>query len=60
MCKICEEKKRVLIRASLPGSGKYYACEHMKKRGHKVVFVCPTNKLVQKYGAIGITMNKLF
>ena len=60
MCKIFEEKKRVMIRASLPGSGKSYACEHMKKRGHNVLFVCPTNKLVQKYGAIGITMNKLF
>jgi len=29
MCKIFEEKKRVMIRANLPGSGKSYACEHM-------------------------------
>ena len=32
----------------------------MKDRGHKVLFVCPTNKLVQKYKAAGITINKLF
>ena len=33
---------------------------HEQKRGHKLLFVCPTNKLVQKYGASGITMNKFF
>ena len=48
-CDIFEEKKRVMIRANLPGSGKSYACEHMKTRDHNVLFVCPTNKLVQKY-----------
>ena len=32
MCKIFEEKKRVMIRANLPGSGKSYACEHMKQK----------------------------
>ena len=32
----------------------------MKKRGHNVLFVCPTNKLVQKYGDSGITLNKFF
>ena len=60
MCKIFEEKKRVMIRANLPGSGKSYACEHMKTRGHNVLFVCPTNKLVQQYKAAGITINKFF
>ena len=30
MCKIFEEKRRVMIRANLPGSGKSYACEHME------------------------------
>ena len=60
MCDIFEEKKRVMIRANLPGSGKSYACEHMKKRNHNVLFVCPTNKLVQKYGSSGITINKFF
>ena len=60
MCDIFEEKRRVMIRANLPGSGKSYACEHMKTRGHNVLFVCPTNKLVQKYKAAGITINKFF
>ena len=57
-CDLFEEKKRVMIRADLPGSGKSYACEEMQKRGHKVVFACPTNKLVQKYGDSGVTLNK--
>jgi hypothetical protein len=60
MCRIFEEKKRVIVRANLPGSGKSYACEQMKKRGHKVLFVCPTNKLVQKYKEDGVTLNKFF
>ena len=60
MCRIFEEKKRVMVRADLPGSGKSYACEQMKERGHKVLFVCPTNKLVQKYKEDGITLNKFF
>ena len=60
MCKIFEEKKRVMIRADLPGSGKSYACEKMKERGHNVLFVCPTNKLVQKYGVEGATINRFF
>ena len=49
-----------MIRANLPGSGKSYACEHMRNRGHNVLFVCPTNKLVQKYGSSGVTMNRFF
>ena len=36
-------------RAELPGSGKSYWCEHMMKLGYKVLFVCPTNVLAQKY-----------
>lgn len=59
-CVIILKKKKVMIRADLPGSGKSYACEEMKKRGHNVLFVCPTNKLVQKYGDSGITLNKFF
>jgi hypothetical protein len=60
ICNIFEKHKRVMVRADLPGSGKSFACEHMSKRGHKVLFVCPTNKLVQKYGVVGITVNKFF
>ena len=32
----------------------------MTQRNHNVLFVCTTNKLVQKYGASGITINKSF
>ena len=48
LCEIFEDRKRVLVRAEFAGSGKRYACIHMQKRGHKVVFVCPTNKLCQE------------
>jgi hypothetical protein len=60
LCSLFEEKKRMIIRAELPGSGKSYACEHLEKRGHKVLFVCPTNKLACKYKKRGITINKKF
>jgi thymidine kinase len=64
ICKAFEEHKRVMVRADLPGSGKSYACEHLAKMGHKVVFVCPTNKLVQKYdkiaGVEAVTINRFF
>ena len=59
MCDMFEEK-RVMIRASLPGCGKSYACEHMRNRGHNVLFVCPTHRLVQKYGSSGVTTNRCF
>ena len=51
---------RVIVRADMPGCGKSYACEKMKARGHNVLFVCPTNKLVQNYKSGGVTMNKFF
>jgi superfamily II DNA or RNA helicase len=38
-----------MVRADYPGSGKSFACKHMEKRGHKVLFVCPTNKLASNY-----------
>lgn len=60
LCRVFEKYKRVVVRGSMPGCGKSYACEKMKERGHKVLFVCPTNKLVQKYGCEGITMNRFF
>jgi len=60
MCKIFEEKKRVMIRASLSGSGKSFACERMQDLRHNVLFDCPTNKLVQKYGLEGVTINRFF
>ena len=48
ICEIFEERRRVVVRAEFAGSGKSYACMHMQKRGHKVIFVCPTNQLCQE------------
>ena len=60
LCDVFEKYKRVIVRAEMPGCGKSYACEKMKQREHNVLFVCPTNKLVQNYGSGGVTMNKFF
>ena len=49
-----------MVRAEFGGSGKSYACEAMKERGHRVLFVCPTNLLATKYGEDGITINRFF
>ena len=49
-----------MIRAKYAGSGKSYICEKMADMGMSVLFVCPTNKLVQKYGKEAITVNKFF
>ena len=32
----------------------------MRELGHKVLFICPTNELAEKYGKDGLTINKLF
>ena len=63
ICKAFETHKHVMVRAGMPGSGKSFACEHLAKN-HKVLFVCPTNKLVQKYEDAGnidaVTINRFF
>ena len=65
ICQILEEHKQVMIKANTPGCGKSYICEGMVELGHKVIFICPTNKLVQKYEAANdnitsVTVNKFF
>ena len=50
--------KTVMIRAKYPGSGKSYICERMEELDIKVLFACPTNNLVQKYGQNAITITK--
>ena len=52
--------KHVMIRAKYAGPGKSYICEKMARMGMNVLFVCPTNKLVQKYGKEAVTVNKFF
>ena len=59
-----ETNKITLIKASLPGSGKSYACmKYAEMTNKKMIFVCPTNKLVQKYKLLGfesVTYNSFF
>ena len=54
MCDHFEQQKRVMG-AEFAGCGKSYACKAMEKRGHKVLFVCPTNKLAQNNNENGVT-----
>ena len=58
ICKVFEDKQRVMVRAEYAGCGKSYAASYMEKLGHKVLFVCPTNKLATNNK--GITIDKLF
>ena len=50
----------MMIRAEYGGCGKSYTCKSMETRGHKVLFVCPTNKLASNYKEHGCTINKFF
>ena len=60
ICRHFEEQKRVMIGAEYAGCGKSYACKQMEQRGHKVLFVCPTNKLASNCGDNGCTINRFF
>ena len=55
-----EQHQRVMVRAEFAGCGKSHACKAMEQRGHKVLFVCPTNKLVQNNKENGVTLNVFF
>jgi hypothetical protein len=60
LCDLFEAKRRVMVRAEFAGCGKSFACKSMEQRGHKVLFVCPTNKLVQNNRENGVTLNHFF
>ncbi|MFM7980601.1 MAG: hypothetical protein ACKPKO_14910, partial [Candidatus Fonsibacter sp.] len=49
-----------MIRAEYGGCGKSYACKSLETKGHKVLFVCTTNKLANNYKEHGCTINKFF
>ena len=49
-----------MVKAEYAGCGKSYACKEMKKVGHKVLFVCPTNCLSQNNKENGVTLHKFF
>ena len=46
ICDAFIKNKRIIVRATLPGCGKSHACQKMKDRGRKTLFVCPTDKLL--------------
>ena len=52
------QAKHVMVRATYAGSGKSYICEKLADMGQRVLFVSPTNKLVQKYGREAVIVNK--
>eukprot|EP00438_Fugacium_kawagutii_P014503 Skav208988 [mRNA] locus=scaffold395:76378:79443:- [translate_table: standard] len=52
--------KHVIIRGELPGTGKSYICQKMVEKGYNVIFVCPTNKLLQSFEGDAVTVNKFF
>ena len=49
ICQQIIKNNRVMIRAAYGGNGKSYICEYFEKMGYNVLFVVPTNVLVQKY-----------
>lgn len=52
--------KRLMIRGFVPGTGKSHLCKMMVSRGHKVLFVVPTNGLGQECGCEWATSNIFF
>ncbi|MFM7978866.1 MAG: hypothetical protein ACKPKO_06080, partial [Candidatus Fonsibacter sp.] len=60
LCGHIEEHNRIMIRAEYGGCGKSYTCKSMESKGHKVLFVCPTNRLARNYKDHGCTLNKIF
>ena len=55
-----EKVRQVMIRGLVPGTGKSYICQKMVDKGYKVLFVCPTNRLLQEFEGEAITVNKFF
>ena len=54
------EKNPVIIKAKYAGSGKSYIGEYMKNLDYNVLFVCPTNQLLQNTQTDATTNNKFF
>ena len=50
----------MMIRGELPGAGKSFICQKMVDKGYTVIFVCPTNKLLQAFEGEALTLNKFF
>ena len=50
----------VFIKGRVPGTGKSYIGEYMKKLGYNVLFVVPNNKQLQEVKSEAVTYNKFF
>ena len=57
---IVEKENPMMIRGANPGTGKSYICQKMVDKGYRVIFVCPTNKLLQAFEGEAMTTNKFF
>eukprot|EP00438_Fugacium_kawagutii_P023181 Skav227407 [mRNA] locus=scaffold5580:24324:27602:- [translate_table: standard] len=57
---IIKENNPVIITADFAGSGKSYICQKMVDKGYRVMFVTPTNKLLQEFEGEALTVNKFF
>ena len=60
---ICEKiltRSPVIIRGKYPGTGKSYIGEYFQKMGKNVLFVVPTNRLLQEKEVKATTYNKFF
>jgi len=58
---ICEKiirRKRMMLRAKYPGSGKSYIGKHLQKMGYETLFVVPQNMLKQEIDCEAETLNK--
>ena len=53
-----KENIPIMIRGVYAGTGNSYICQKMVGKGYKVIFVCPTNRLLQEFGGDALTLNK--
>ena len=58
--KVVEQNNPMMITADFAGSGKSYICQRMIDKDYKVIFVTPTNKLLQAFEGDALTLNKFF
>ena len=55
-----KENNPIMIRGVYAGTGNSYICQKMVGKGYKVMFVCPTNRLLQEFEGDALTLNKFF
>ena len=60
ICHKIMRHKQVLIRGKVPGTGKSYIAEYFSKLDKNVLFVVPTNRLLQEKQVGATTYNRFF